>query len=265
MMIALPGRLELPALRLTASRSNQLSYGSICGDERRESRERNRDPSGHNAAARAEAPPPPPRGMQRGRRIGPKSHRAAPNTGMAQELPHGLVAWRLGRRVVAVTAQVRPLARSCAKLREQVPLRTAGSDIARRIAWQWRGAVSIHGPWGAAPLDSNVRPMGNLRHQQGRCRTGWHAEPRRAKPWQGAIAATWPRRLVARASRCDRDLPSSTPGAVGHMRSCAGWRHPTLLALAWLGALIRDLRACLRSWRMPCGGLPLAGGDVVLW
>ena len=26
--IALPGRLELPTLRLTASRSNQLSYGS---------------------------------------------------------------------------------------------------------------------------------------------------------------------------------------------------------------------------------------------
>ena len=26
----LPGRLELPTLRLTASRSNQLSYGSRC-------------------------------------------------------------------------------------------------------------------------------------------------------------------------------------------------------------------------------------------
>ena len=25
-----PGRLELPTLRLTASRSNQLSYGSLC-------------------------------------------------------------------------------------------------------------------------------------------------------------------------------------------------------------------------------------------
>ena len=29
---ALPGRLELPTLRLTASRSNQLSYGSNCHD-----------------------------------------------------------------------------------------------------------------------------------------------------------------------------------------------------------------------------------------
>ena len=28
--ISLPGRLELPTLRLTASRSNQLSYGSLC-------------------------------------------------------------------------------------------------------------------------------------------------------------------------------------------------------------------------------------------
>ena len=28
--ILLPGRLELPTLRLTASRSNQLSYGSLC-------------------------------------------------------------------------------------------------------------------------------------------------------------------------------------------------------------------------------------------
>ena len=29
-VITLPGRLELPTLRLTASRSNQLSYGSAC-------------------------------------------------------------------------------------------------------------------------------------------------------------------------------------------------------------------------------------------
>ena len=28
--ISLPGRLELPTLRLTASRANQLSYGSLC-------------------------------------------------------------------------------------------------------------------------------------------------------------------------------------------------------------------------------------------
>ena len=28
--ISLPGRLKLPTLRLTASRSNQLSYGSLC-------------------------------------------------------------------------------------------------------------------------------------------------------------------------------------------------------------------------------------------
>ena len=30
---ALPGRLELPTLRLTASRSSQLSYGSSCDVE----------------------------------------------------------------------------------------------------------------------------------------------------------------------------------------------------------------------------------------
>ena len=29
-MHTLPGRLELPTLRLTASRSSQLSYGSTC-------------------------------------------------------------------------------------------------------------------------------------------------------------------------------------------------------------------------------------------
>ena len=31
----LPGRLELPTLRLTASRSNQLSYGSSWPEDRR--------------------------------------------------------------------------------------------------------------------------------------------------------------------------------------------------------------------------------------
>ena len=36
--IALPGRLELPTLRLTASRSNQLSYGSHAGKLRRNCR-----------------------------------------------------------------------------------------------------------------------------------------------------------------------------------------------------------------------------------
>ena len=78
-------------------------------------------------------------------------------------------------------------------------------------------------------------------------------------------------------ARLLRDLqgPSGTHllrniGGLCARRAClekwlgASWRHLALLALASLVALLCDLRACGRSWRMPCESPTSVDGAVLL-